>query len=137
MERDARCPGAFISDLDRAVIDEVQRGPELVLAIKQSVDADPRPGRFLLTGSANLLTIATVRESLAGRIAIVPLYPLGRSERLLRRYRRAILMGSSVWPRPPERTSCRESFSTGAASAVPAESDVPEPAARRRLSSAA
>jgi len=120
LERDARCPGAFISDLDRAVIDEVQRGPELVLAIKQSVDADPRPGRFLLTGSANLLTIATVRESLAGRIAIVPLYPLGRSdplgrsERLLRRYRRAILMGSSVWPRPPERTSCRESFSTGA-----------------------
>jgi predicted AAA+ superfamily ATPase len=63
------------------VIDEVQRAPDLVLAIKHSVDENPRPGRFLLTGSANLLTIATVRESLAGRIEIVPLYPLSRSER--------------------------------------------------------
>jgi predicted AAA+ superfamily ATPase len=75
-------PVAFIRGLDRAVIDEVQRAPELVLAIKHSVDDDPRPGRFLLTGSANLLTIATVRESLAGRVEFVPLYPLGRSERL-------------------------------------------------------
>jgi len=67
------------------VIDEVQRAPELMLAIKQSVDEDPRPGRFLLTGSANLLTIKTVRDSLAGRIEVVPLYPLGRSERLRRK----------------------------------------------------
>lgn len=74
-------PVAFISGLDRAVIDEVQRAPDLILAIKHSVDEDPRPGRFLLTGSANLLTIATVRESLAGRVEIVPLYPLGCSER--------------------------------------------------------
>jgi uncharacterized protein len=59
-------PVAFIRGLDRVVIDEVQRAPGLVLAIKQSVDDDPRPGRFLLTGSANLLTIATVRESLGG-----------------------------------------------------------------------
>lgn len=75
-------PVAFIAELDRAVIDEVQRAPDLVLAIKQSVDDDQRSGRFLLTGSANLLTIATVRESLAGRVEIVPLYPLSRSERL-------------------------------------------------------
>ncbi len=75
-------PAAFIRDLDRVVIDEVQRAPELLLAIKQSVDDDRRPGRFLLTGSANLLTIETVRESLAGRVEIVPLYPLGRAERL-------------------------------------------------------
>lgn len=51
-------PVAFIRGLDRAIIDEVQRAPDLLLAIKQSVDEDPRPGRFLLTGSANLLTIA-------------------------------------------------------------------------------
>lgn len=73
-------PVAFIGEIDRAAIDEVQRAPDLVLAIKHSVDEDPRPGRFLLTGSANLLTIATVRESLAGRVEIVPLYPLSRSE---------------------------------------------------------
>ena len=48
-------PVAFIRSLDRAIIDEVQRAPEVLLAIKESVDEDPRPGRFLLTGSANLL----------------------------------------------------------------------------------
>ena len=53
-------PVTFIRGLDRVVIDEVQRAPDLLLAIKQSVDEDPRPGRFLLTGSANLLTIKTV-----------------------------------------------------------------------------
>ena len=73
-------PVAFIRGLDRAVIDEIQRAPELLLAIKQSVDEDPRPGRFLVTGSANLLTIPTVNDSLAGRLEVVPLYPLGRGE---------------------------------------------------------
>lgn len=75
-------PVAFIRGLDRAIIDEVQRAPDLLLAIKQSVDEDPRPGRFLLTGSANLLTIKTVNDSLAGRVEVVPLYPVGRAERL-------------------------------------------------------
>jgi uncharacterized protein len=75
-------PVAFIRGLDRAIIDEVQRGPDLLLAIKHSVDEDPRPGRFLLTGSADLLTIKTVNESLAGRVEVVPLYPLSRGERL-------------------------------------------------------
>jgi len=70
-------PVAFIRGLDRAVIDEVQRAPDLLLAIKQSVDEDRRPGRFLLTGS-----VKTIHESLAGRVEIVPLYPLGCSERL-------------------------------------------------------
>ncbi|MBV9183673.1 MAG: ATP-binding protein [Acidobacteria bacterium] len=75
-------PVAFIRGLDRVIIDEVQRAPDLLLAIKESVDEDPRPGRFLLTGSANLLTVKSMHESLAGRIEIVSLYPLGRSERL-------------------------------------------------------
>jgi predicted AAA+ superfamily ATPase len=79
-------PVAFIRDFDRAVIDEVQRAPDLLLAIKRTVDEDERPGRFLLTGSADLSTIATVRESLAGRIETIPLFPLSRSE-LLRRKR--------------------------------------------------
>jgi uncharacterized protein len=73
----------FLRGLDRAVTDEVQRAPDLLLAIKQSgVHEDPRPGRFLLTGSANLLTIKTVNDSLAGRVEVVPLYPIGRAERM-------------------------------------------------------
>jgi uncharacterized protein len=75
-------PVAFIRGLERVIIDEVQRAPDLLLAIKQSVDENPRPGRFLLTGSANLLTIKTVNESLAGRVEVLPLYPLSRGERL-------------------------------------------------------
>ena len=79
-------PVAFIRGFDRAVIDEVQRVPDLLLAIKRTVDEDRRSGRFLLTGSANLTTIATVHESLAGRIETIPLFPLSRAE-LLRRKR--------------------------------------------------
>lgn len=73
-------PVAFVRGLDRATIDEIQRAPELILVIKRSVDEDTRPGRFLLTGSANLLTIPTVADSLAGRMAIVDLLPLSMSE---------------------------------------------------------
>lgn len=73
-------PVGFIRGLDRAVIDEVQRAPDLLLAIKESVDADPRPGRFLLTGSANLMTLPRVADSLAGRMEIVRLLPLAQGE---------------------------------------------------------
>lgn len=66
--------------MDRATIDEIQRAPELILAIKQSVDEDPRPGRFLLTGSADLLVIPRVADSLAGRMAIIDLLPLAIAE---------------------------------------------------------
>ncbi|HZZ56723.1 MAG TPA: ATP-binding protein [Opitutaceae bacterium] len=73
-------PVGFIRGLDRATIDEIQRVPELVLAIKRSVDDDRRPGRFLLTGSANLLTLPTVADSLAGRMSILDLLPLSVAE---------------------------------------------------------
>jgi predicted AAA+ superfamily ATPase len=73
-------PVGFVRGLDRAVIDEVQRAPELLLAIKRSVDADRRPGRFLLTGSANLMTLPRVADSLAGRMEVVRLLPLARCE---------------------------------------------------------
>jgi len=62
------------------VIDEVQRAPDLLRAIKLVVDRDPTPGRFLLTGSANLLTMRSVVESLAGRAIYVELLPLTWSE---------------------------------------------------------
>ena len=62
------------------VIDEIQRVPELLLAIKKSVDKDRRPGRFLLTGSANIMTLPTVADSLAGRMETLALLPLSQSE---------------------------------------------------------
>jgi len=75
-----RDPVGFVRGLDRAVIDEVQRAPDVLLAIKQSVDADRRPGRFLLTGSANLMTPPRVADSLAGRMAVIDLLPLAQAE---------------------------------------------------------
>lgn len=66
--------------VDRAVIDEVQRAPELLRAIKRSVDDDRRPGRFLLIGSANVLALPQVSESLAGHKEVVSLLPFSQVE---------------------------------------------------------
>jgi uncharacterized protein len=73
-------PVGFVRSLERAVIDEVQRAPELLLAIKQSVDLDTTPGRFLLTGSSDLMTSPQVADSLAGRMATLDLLPLAQAE---------------------------------------------------------
>lgn len=73
-------PVGFIRGLDLATIDEIQRAPELLLAIKKSVDEDYRPGRFLLTGSANVLTLPRVADSLAGRMETIQMLPLARAE---------------------------------------------------------
>jgi predicted AAA+ superfamily ATPase len=73
-------PVGFVRGFDRATIDEVQRAPDLLRAIKRSVDLDRRPGRYLLTGSANVLTLPTVADSLAGRLEILSLMPLSRAE---------------------------------------------------------
>ena len=73
-------PVGMIRSLDSAVIDEIQRAPALLLAIKKSVDEDRRPGRFLLTGSANLMALPTVADSLAGRMETLLLLPLSQSE---------------------------------------------------------
>ena len=73
-------PVGLIRSLDRAVIDEIQRAPGLLLAIKKSVDEDRRPGRFLLTGSANLMVLPAAADSLAGRMETLSLLPLSQSE---------------------------------------------------------
>lgn len=73
-------PVGLIRSLDRAVIDEVQRAPELLLTIKRLVDDDRRPGRFLLTGSANIMVLPTLADSLAGRMETLTLLPLAQSE---------------------------------------------------------
>ncbi len=62
------------------VIDEVQRVPELLLPIKAAIDSDRRPGRFILTGSAQVMLLPTVSESLAGRIEIHTLWPFSQAE---------------------------------------------------------
>jgi predicted AAA+ superfamily ATPase len=62
------------------IVDEVQRAPELLLAIKASVDRDRRPGRFVLTGSADVLMLPRVSETLAGRMEILRLWPLTQAE---------------------------------------------------------
>ena len=78
-------PTAFVRGLDLAIIDEVQRAPDLMLAVKKAIDDDYRPGRFLLTGSANVMTLPRVADSLAGRMETIKLLPLSRSEVLGRR----------------------------------------------------
>ena len=74
-------PAGFISGLaGPVVIDEVQRAPELFLPIKTSVDRGRRPGRFLLTGSANVLLVPKLSETLAGRMEVLALWPLSQGE---------------------------------------------------------
>ena len=75
-------PAFFLSEARRepVVIDEFQRAPELLLAIKEQVDRDPRPGRYVLTGSTRFLTVPTLSESLTGRAAILDLWPLSQGE---------------------------------------------------------
>ena len=76
-------PTGFVAALpDPVILDEVQRAPELLRAIKLSVDNDRRPGRFLLTGSANLLLLPRLGDSLAGRMEVVELQPLSVAEQL-------------------------------------------------------
>jgi uncharacterized protein len=71
----------FLAGLgDRAVIDEVQKVPGLFPAIKMSVDRDRGPGRYLLTGSANVQLLPQISESLAGRMELITLLPLSQGE---------------------------------------------------------
>lgn len=74
-------PQGFTAALgERAFIDELQRVPELVLTLKMAVDRDPRPGRYLVSGSASLLLSPRIGDSLAGRIERVPLRPFTQAE---------------------------------------------------------
>ncbi|HYK87760.1 MAG TPA: ATP-binding protein [Acidobacteriota bacterium] len=74
-------PRGFLSNLEGTVIiDEVQKAPALFPAIKMAVDEDRRPGRFILTGSANVLMLPRLSESLAGRVEILTLRPFSQGE---------------------------------------------------------
>ena len=74
-------PIGFVADLPaKCILDEVQRAPGIFSSLKMAVDANRAPGRFLLTGSANVLLVPALSDSLAGRMGIQRLYPLAQSE---------------------------------------------------------
>ena len=76
-------PAGFINGLQgRVTIDEVQRAPELFLPIKAAVDRQREPGRFLLTGSADVLLLPGIADSLAGRMEVLSLWPLSSAEQV-------------------------------------------------------
>jgi len=75
-------PLGFVDRLpEKVIIDEVQRVPELFTSLKSVVDQNRRPGRFLLTGSSNVLLVPKLSDSLAGRMAILRLHPFAQCER--------------------------------------------------------
>ena len=74
-------PVGFVADLpEKVILDEVQRVPELFLALKSAVDRNGQPGRFILTGSANVLLVPKLADSLAGRMELIRLHPLSQDE---------------------------------------------------------
>ena len=75
-----RDPEVLVGGSEPVTLDEVQREPHLLLAVKRAIDRQRRPGRFLLTGSANLLLMRQVSESLAGRASYLTLWPMTRRE---------------------------------------------------------
>ncbi|MBK7642795.1 MAG: ATP-binding protein [Planctomycetes bacterium] len=98
-------PAGFVAGLpERAILDEVQRVPGLFSALKSAVDRERVAGRFLLTGSANVLLVPKLADSLAGRMQILRLHPLAQSE-LARRQPRflEVLFGGGFKTRRTER----------------------------------
>ncbi|MCY3547385.1 MAG: ATP-binding protein [Gemmatimonadetes bacterium] len=77
-----RDPDALVRNSHPVTLDEVQREPGLLSAVKREIDRGRQPGRFLLTGSANLLLMRRISESLAGRASYLTLWPMTRREQL-------------------------------------------------------
>lgn len=78
----AEDPRSFLGEIEAgAILDEVQRAPELLSYLQGVVDEDPEPGRFILTGSVNLALRSEVTQSLAGRTAMLELLPCDIEER--------------------------------------------------------
>ena len=97
-------PIGFIKRIDRGIIDEIQRAPELMRAIKLSVDQNRQPGRFIITGSANLLALPKIGDSLAGRMEILTLLPLSLSEIERRENQFLKFAQTQNWPISVERS---------------------------------
>jgi predicted AAA+ superfamily ATPase len=82
LEQASDAPEDLVERAERLTLDEVQRAPRLLLAVKRAVDRRRRAGRFLLTGSANLMLMHQVSETLAGRATYLTLWPMTRREQL-------------------------------------------------------
>jgi len=124
-------PAGFVADLpERAILDEVQRVPALFAALKSAVDRKRMAGRFMLTGSANVLLVPKLADSLAGRMQILRLHPLAQCE-LARRAPRFLdaLFEGGFKTRRTERLAGRlaERIATGGYPAA-----LVRPAGRRR-----
>lgn len=103
------------------VIDEIQRAPGLLLAIKQRLDSDRSRGQFLLTGSANILTLPTVADALPGRVEYLNLWPLSQGE--LRDHRETFIEALFAGRFPPVSGA---PIGRGAAAAMLATGGYPE-----------
>jgi len=120
-------PVGFVQGLPEPVIlDEVQRVPELIPAIKSVVDTKRSPGRFLLTGSANLLLLPRVQESLAGRVEVVHLNPLSEMEK---QRKKKSLLQSLLAGEIKTKISAGQDIVQGTAEAI-CSGGYPEPNAR-------
>lgn len=112
-------PEGFLAGFEGSVvIDEVQRAPALFPAIKREIDADRRPGKYLLTGSANVLLLPAISESLAGRSEVVTLWPLSQGELALRPEQFVdLVFGAKLRvagePRGPRRALLRQALRGG------------------------
>jgi predicted AAA+ superfamily ATPase len=99
-------PSGFIRNLPGPVVlDEVQKAPELFSAIKLAVDRNRQPGRFLLTGSANVMTLPRLSESLAGRMEVIPLFPFSAGELAGRRECFVSQLFKGTMPKPSPSSS--------------------------------
>lgn len=110
-------PSGFIRGLRGSVVlDEIQKVPDLFPAIKLAVDKDSQPGRFLLTGSANVMTPPRLSESLAGRMEVIPIFPFsagelaGKREGFLNRLFDDVLVNAKA---PREREDTPERITRG------------------------
>ncbi|HYG61993.1 MAG TPA: ATP-binding protein [Thermoanaerobaculia bacterium] len=104
LETARREPEALISGDEPVTVDEVQRSPDLLLAVKREVDRRRAPGRFLLSGSANLALMEGISDSLAGRALYLTLLPLSRRERTGALEERPFLVRFLEDPKLPPRT---------------------------------
>ena len=127
-------PVAFVANLEgSAFIDEIQHAPELLLAIKRDIDRRRRPGRFLLTGSANILTAPRINDALTGRTALLTLWPLAQSEieRSTRNVVDSLFAGDP--PRIDDAPVGRKAFVDRVAAGGYPQALIAPPAQRRRI----
>lgn len=96
-------PESLVAGDEPVTLDEVQRSPELLLAVKREIDRRRTPGRFLLSGSANLALLDGVSDSLAGRALYLTLHPFSRRERLGRLGEPPVLLQILDGSPPPAR----------------------------------